>query len=173
MSKGERRRERRRCVADWFRLAAGSVYRKQMGYACSTPYFTEIYCLLFRDDIGPCLPRVTLMSLIAPPVRLPTTTGSRYRQGQNLRGRVSPPLSLLLRFRVVPRFYFRIVAAPILVKLTSLYPISIPTAQQRWPSSRKSPRHALLSPGIYCLLEGGGNDDDPFRITLRTLTRVE
>lgn len=32
-----------------------------------------------RDDIGPCLPRVTLMSLIAPPVRLPTTTGSRYR----------------------------------------------------------------------------------------------
>lgn len=31
-----------------------------------------------RDDIGPCLPRVALMSLIAPLVRLPTT-GSRYR----------------------------------------------------------------------------------------------
>lgn len=30
------------------------------------------------DDIGPCLPRVALMSLIAPLVRLPTT-GSRYR----------------------------------------------------------------------------------------------
>lgn len=29
-------------------LASGSVYRKQMGYACSTPYFTGIYCLLFR-----------------------------------------------------------------------------------------------------------------------------
>lgn len=29
-------------------LASGSVYRKQMGYACSAPYFTGIYCLLFR-----------------------------------------------------------------------------------------------------------------------------
>lgn len=28
-------------------LASGSVYRKQMGYACSAPYFTGIYCLLF------------------------------------------------------------------------------------------------------------------------------
>ena len=50
-------------------LASGSVYRKQMGYACSAPYFTGIYCLLFglslshsrgrereRDDIEPCLP---------------------------------------------------------------------------------------------------------------------
>ena len=52
-------------------LASGSVYRKQMGYACSTPYFTRIYCLLFRDedDIGPCLPGVALMSLIASPHR--------------------------------------------------------------------------------------------------------
>lgn len=28
-------------------LASGPVYRKQMGYACSAPYFTGIYCLLF------------------------------------------------------------------------------------------------------------------------------
>lgn len=63
-------------------LASGSVYRKQMGYACSAPYFTGIYCLLFGrsryahgpDDIGPCLPGVALMSLIAPtPVRLPSS----------------------------------------------------------------------------------------------------
>lgn len=62
-------------------LASGSVYRKQMGYACSTPYFTGIYCLLFRrlrDDIEPCLLVVALMSLIAPPVRaeLPAPPGA-------------------------------------------------------------------------------------------------
>lgn len=41
-----------------------------MGYARSAPYFTRIYCLLFRrvDDIEPCLPGVALMSLIAAPV---------------------------------------------------------------------------------------------------------
>lgn len=61
-------------------LASGSVYRKQMGYACSAPYFTGIYCLLFRrlrDDIEPCLLVVALMSLIAPPVSDPSRANHR------------------------------------------------------------------------------------------------
>lgn len=61
-------------------LASGSVYRKQMGYACSKPYFTGIYCLLFRragDDIGPCLLVVALMSLIAPHRSAPSVNPNR------------------------------------------------------------------------------------------------
>lgn len=68
-------------------LASGSVYRKQMGYACSTPYFTRIYCLLFRvaDDIGPCLPRVSVnvVNSCTTPVPLPPLESREPNQGQN------------------------------------------------------------------------------------------
>lgn len=62
-------------------LASESVYRKQMGYACSTPYFFRQNLSFIippaRDDIEPCLLVIALMSLIAPPVRTePSTTGS-------------------------------------------------------------------------------------------------
>ena len=69
-------------------LASGSVYRKQMGYACSTPYFTRIYCLLFRgaDDIGPCLPGVSVnvVNSSNTPVPRPPLELREPNQGQTL-----------------------------------------------------------------------------------------
>ena len=131
VSGGERKRERARVKRRERRwLQTGST---SCGVSLSQTNGLRLFDAVFhrnllfiipqaRDDIGPCLPRVTLMSLIAPPVRLPTTTGSRYRD-KTLRGRVSPlslslppslfflslSLSIVSAF-VVPRFYFRIVA---------------------------------------------------------------
>lgn len=76
-------------------LASGSVYRKQMGYACSTPYFTRIYCLLFRvaDDIGPCCPELALMSLIATPHRFHCHLWNR---GSQIRDKTKPGTFFIL-----------------------------------------------------------------------------
>ena len=85
------------------------------------------------DDIGPCLPRVALMSLIAPLVRLPTT-GSRYRDktsGTSFSLSLSSPLlAFYIHTVIVHRssFLLRLSRSPVLfsdrrafqVKLSSL-----------------------------------------------------
>ena len=130
-----------------------------------------------RDDIGPCLPRVTLMSLIAPPVRLPTTTGSRYRD-KTLRGRVSPlslslppslffslSLSLSSPLSSFPGFIFGSSRVP--SEINQPIPLS-PT----WIGALLSPENdaVLLLPRY--LLPGRGNDDPFVSVYPRSLTRV-
>lgn len=110
-----------------------------------------------RDDIGPCLPRVTLMSLIAPPVRLPTTTGSRYRDKTSEDGFLLsrslpfPPISPSLLVHGHPSLSLSPVLfsdrRAFLVKLTSL-------SLCPYVGALLSPENdaVLLSPGIYCLV---------------------
>lgn len=120
-----------------------------------------------RDDIGPCLPRVTLMSLIAPPVRLPTTTGSRYRDKTSEDGfllSLSLSLSPLSSF---PGFIFGSSRVP--SEINQPIPLSPNVAALLSPENDA----VLLSPGIYCLL--GETMTRPFRciLALTVYIRVE
>lgn len=101
------------------------------------------------DDIGPCLPGVALMSLIAPPVRL-LTTGSRYRDKTSGTGFF--PLS------VVPRdtLPFSLARSPALFLDRRAFLLKLSGLTTRWKRRRsvfrKSHRVFIARPGtLTCL----------------------
>lgn len=111
-----------------------SVYRKQMGYACSTPYFFRQNLSFIippaRDDIEPCLLVVALMSLIAPPVRTepsPLSTTGRRKEIERGRASTSPKTSFLFCFS---RFFSQIAIAQLYTEKNKILPFFLFTLNQ-------------------------------------------